>query len=151
MRAESLCMWCGKPLVAHAEHRPPGEPVPRMPCLGLQAFFLEDSRPDQRQVERHLRKHPDETLAREVFALRRDLVRLREAYSPLYERLEAQDQTRVLLRELCDAAQAVLDGKAREVDSAGDRYVLDVSLQELEAVLMRARAETKNKQSGGTL
>lgn len=43
------------------------------------------------------------------------------------------------LGELCDAAQAVLDGRAREVDSAGDRYVIDQTLQKLEAVLTKIR------------
>lgn len=43
------------------------------------------------------------------------------------------------LGELCDAAQAVLDGRAREVDSAGDRYVMDRTLQQLEAVLRKIR------------
>lgn len=43
------------------------------------------------------------------------------------------------LGELCDAAQSVLDGRAREVDSAGDRYVIDQTLQKLEAVLTKIR------------
>ena len=44
------------------------------------------------------------------------------------------------LGELCDAAQAVLDGKACLVDSAGDRYVIDQTLQTLEAVLRKIRS-----------
>lgn len=43
------------------------------------------------------------------------------------------------LRELCDAAQAVLDGKALHVDTAGDRYVIDQTLVRLEAVLTKVR------------
>lgn len=55
--------------------------------------------------------------------------------------LEPTD-TRALLgefRELCDAAQAVLEGKARHVDAAGDRYVLDATLRRLEAALAKVR------------
>ena len=50
-------------------------------------------------------------------------------------------QTLQELREVCDAAQAVLDGKARNVDSAGDRYVIDQTLQALERAVKKARGQ----------
>lgn len=63
-----------------------------------------------------------------------------------YQAVSARAQLRVAyaqalaqLGELCDAAQAVLDGRASQVDSAGDRYVIDQTLQRLETVLTKIR------------
>lgn len=36
------CMFCGKSLEQHLASRPQGAPVPRMPCVGLKAFYLEE-------------------------------------------------------------------------------------------------------------
>jgi len=35
------CRFCGKPREQHLTYRPAGAPVPRMPCLGLRARYLE--------------------------------------------------------------------------------------------------------------
>jgi len=39
MTAET-CRFCGKTYEMHLDVRPPGSPIPRMPCLGLKAHFL---------------------------------------------------------------------------------------------------------------
>jgi hypothetical protein len=39
--ALGVCCWCGKPLGEHIDFRAPDAPVPRTPCLGLKANFLE--------------------------------------------------------------------------------------------------------------
>jgi len=36
------CQWCGRARDMHLEHREPGAPVPRMPCQGLRAYYLEE-------------------------------------------------------------------------------------------------------------
>ena len=47
----------------------------------------------------------------------------------------------VQLGELCAAAQAVLDGKARQISFAGDQFIIvdERALQRLEAVLTKIR------------
>lgn len=35
----TVCRWCGNPYDDHLAWRPPGAPVPRMPCTGLKAYF----------------------------------------------------------------------------------------------------------------
>lgn len=41
MHGEATCRWCGKTLEQHLDSRAPDDPVPRMPCLGLKAYFCE--------------------------------------------------------------------------------------------------------------
>lgn len=35
-----VCRLCGRTLAEHADARPDGAPVPRMPCLGLKSGFV---------------------------------------------------------------------------------------------------------------
>jgi hypothetical protein len=45
MRPEAICRWCGKAYGEHLDARAPHEPQPRMPCLGLKAYFMEREEP----------------------------------------------------------------------------------------------------------
>ena len=42
-KIDTICVWCGHPLWEHADTRPRGAPVPRMPCLGLKSGFVPQS------------------------------------------------------------------------------------------------------------
>lgn len=106
---ETICFWCGKTLDLHEDARPPGAPQPRVPCLRLKAGFLPEA------------------------------VRLLDCLPARSVLIDADEDLPVvgLALGLAAAARAVLQGKARQVDSAGDRYVIDRTLQELQAALDR--------------
>ena len=42
MDANAKCQWCGKAYEQHVDVRRSTDPVPRMPCVGLKAYFLEE-------------------------------------------------------------------------------------------------------------
>lgn len=42
MDDDARCRWCRRLYAQHVDNYGPGDPVPRMPCLGLKSYFYEE-------------------------------------------------------------------------------------------------------------